>query len=139
MKKFTIKPNCGILNEFYTQDGHIKKGLSFKEYKNKVLYRVKKVLENRGILYTNNEDGLLKHMLIEIIIKKLKKLKIKTFDNVKNNFKAWMKIKAFKELFYVVITLIFSCEFSEISDMLSIKCCTSDKHFGFCKEKWEEL
>lgn len=141
IKKYTINQSACILNEFYSTASRAStaKGLRFKEYKKKILAQLRKIIENNGFLYTNDEEGLFRHMMSSLIKKNKKTLKLPESLNLTQNFRKLMQRPLFKELYYSSISLIFSCEISEISNILNIKCCLNPLHYSFCKGKWESL
>jgi hypothetical protein len=140
VKTFCLAKARGVLNEFYVyKQGFNFKGIGIRQYKRILLGRFAKILENQGVLYNNDEDGAFRHMFVGMMRKKLKKLNLKSFCGLRQNFKAYMKLKDFRDLYYILVSLIFSFEINEISDMLGIKCCLNSQHYDFCKYKWEEL
>ena len=131
----TIKELC-ILNEFYhTKNQQFIKGINIKEYKNKILSRLLKIIYNNGMLYKDDENGLFKHMLIGIMQENLDQLDTIEIYDLKQQFKSLMQKKTFRKVFYTAISLIFSCDINEISSMLELKCCLSLNHYEFCKGK----
>ena len=140
-KKYTLKPKNCILNEFYSfpVNTHVTKGISFKQYKKRIIFQLIKLIENNGLLYTNDEIGLLRHMLSEKIRKTKKIFNNSSILTIPQNFKTLMREKSYRKIFYCAMILIFSCEISEKSSLLSLSCCLSPTHFSFCKLKWAAL
>jgi hypothetical protein len=134
----SISPLKYIFNEFYPENS-VKSLVKPHRVYLTLMNLIEKYIKNQKVERVNATNRFKTINQVLLSFSHLKYQEFLASPGKKKGFSHFVASEDFSKVFFIFCKYLFSRTVEVLIKKLKIRCCTSSKHFAFCKSKWCSL